>query len=275
MNESILKKFDMSGKTVIVTGASGLLGKQFSLAMAQAGANVLLADLAEDVAHANAAELQSLGLNAASTRVDVTDPESAETMVETALDAYDRVDVLINSAALDPKFDSANAGSQGANAFETYALDSWRQALDVNLTGTFLATQAAVQPMMRQGQGIDVNICNTYGHISPAQRLYERPDGSRSFKPVYYSVTKAGILGFTRFLATYYAGKNIRVNALTPGGVFNDHDETFTNQYSSRTVLGRMAHIDEMSAAMLFLCSDASSYMTGSNLVVDGGWTAW
>lgn len=275
MNEPILKKFDMSGKTVIVTGAAGLLGKQFSLAMAQAGANVLLADLAEDVAHANAAELQSLGLNAASTRVDVTDPKSAEAMVETALDAYDRVDVLINSAALDPKFDSANAGSQGANAFETYALDSWRQALDVNLTGTFLATQAAVQPMLQQGQGVVVNICSTYGLVGPDQRLYERPDGSRSFKPVYYSVTKAGILGFTRFLATYYAGKNIRVNALTPGGVFNDHDETFTNQYSSRTVLGRMAHIDEMSAAMLFLCSDASSYMTGSNLVVDGGWTAW
>ena len=275
MNESILKKFDMSGKTVIVTGAAGLLGKQFSLAIAQAGANVLLADLAEDVAHANAAELQSLGLNAASTRVDVTDPKSARAMVETALDAYDCVDVLINSAALDPKFDPANAGSQGANAFETYALDSWRQALDVNLTGTFLATQAAVQPMLSQGQGVVVNICSTYGLVGPDQRLYERPDGSRSFKPVYYSVTKAGILGFTRYLATYYAGKNIRVNALTPGGVFNDHDETFTNQYNSRTVLGRMAHIDEMSAAMLFLCSDASSYMTGSNLVVDGGWTAW
>lgn len=275
MNESILKKFDMSGKTVIVTGAAGLLGKQFSLAMAQAGANVLLADLAEDVAHANAAELQSLGLNAASTRVDVTDPKSARAMVETALDAYDSVDVLINSAALDPKFDPDNAGSQGANAFETYALDSWRQALDVNLTGTFLATQAAVQPMLRQGQGVVVNICSTYGLVGPDQRLYERPDGSHSFKPVYYSVTKAGILGFTRYLATYYAGKNIRVNALTPGGVFNDHDEIFTNQYSSRTVLGRMAHIDEMSAAMLFLCSDASSYMTGSNLVVDGGWTAW
>jgi len=275
MNVSILKKSDMSGKTVIVTGAAGLLGKQFSLAMAQAGANVLLADLAEDVAHANATELQSLGLNAASTRVDVTDPKSAEAMVETALDTYDRVDVLINSAALDPKFDSANAGSQGANAFETYALDSWRQALDVNLTGTFLATQAAVQPMLRQGQGVVVNICSTYGLVGPDQRLYERPDGSRSFKPAYYSVTKAGILGFTKYLATYYAGKNIRVNALTPGGVFNDHDETFTNQYSSRTVLGRMAHIDEMSAAMLFLCSDASSYMTGSNLVVDGGWTAW
>ena len=275
MSESILNKFDMSGKNVIVTGGAGLLGKQFSLALAQVGANVLLADLAAEAAQVNAAGLQTQGLSAISTGVDVTNPESTSAMVQTALDAFGSVDVLINSAALDPKFDPENAGSQGANAFETYALDSWQQALDVNLTGTFLATRAAVQPMLRQGHGVVVNICSTYGLVGPDQRLYERPDGNRSFKPVYYSVTKAGILGFTRYLAAYYAGKNIRVNALTPGGVYNGHDEVFTSQYSARTILGRMANLDEMSAAMLFLCSDASSYMTGSNLVVDGGWTVW
>lgn len=216
-----------------------------------------------------------MGLNALALEVDVSDPDSTKSMVERALTVFGSVDVLVNSAALDPKFDSAGVSAQGANAFESFSLDAWRQALDVNLTGMFLSSQAAVVPMLKQGQGVIVNICSMYGLVGPDQRLYERPDGTRQFKPVYYSTTKAGVLGFTRYLATYYAGKNIRVNALTPGGVFNDHDEVFTTQYSARTVLGRMANLDEMNGAMLFLCSDASSYMTGSNLVVDGGWIAW
>lgn len=275
MTDSVLKKFDMSGKTAVVTGAAGLLGQQFSLALAQAGASIVLADLSEETIAKQAQSLRQQGFKALGVSVDVTDPESNKAMVEAALTQYGSVDVLVNSAALDPKFDPANVNSQGANAFEDYSLESWRQALDVNLTGMFLATQAAVAPMLQQGQGVIVNIASIYGLVAPDQRLYERPDGTRSFKPVYYSVTKAGVLGFTRYLAAYYAGKNIRVNALTPGGVYNEHDEVFTAQYSSRTILGRMANIDEMSAAMLFLCSDASSYMTGGNLVVDGGWTAW
>ncbi len=275
MTTSIFSKFDMTGKTAVITGAAGLLGRQFCLALAQTGANIVMADLASDIAAENAAEFKNMGFNAIPVKVDVSDPSSVKLMVNQALTAFGSVDVLINSAALDPKFDSTNAAAQEANAFETYSLYSWRQALEVNLTGMFLASQAAVVPMLEQGQGVIVNICSTYGLVGPDQRLYERPDGTRQFKPVYYSVTKAGVLGFTRYLATYYAGKNIRVNALTPGGVFNDHDAIFTAQYSSRTVLGRMANLDEMNAAMLFLCSDASSYMTGGNLVVDGGWTAW
>lgn len=275
MTESIFKKFDMTGKTAIITGAAGLLGKQFCLALAQVGANVVMADLEKKPVLENEVEFREMGLNALALEVDVSDPDSTKSMVERALTVFGSVDVLVNSAALDPKFDSAGVSAQGANAFESFSLDAWRQALDVNLTGMFLSSQAAVVPMLKQGQGVIVNICSMYGLVGPDQRLYERPDGTRQFKPVYYSTTKAGVLGFTRYLATYYAGKNIRVNALTPGGVFNDHDEVFTAQYSARTVLGRMANLDEMNGAMLFLCSDASSYMTGSNLVVDGGWTAW
>jgi len=235
----------------------------------------VMADLEKKPVLENEVEFREIGLNALALEVDVSDPDSTKSMVERALTVFGSVDVLVNSAALDPKFDSAGVSAQGANAFESFSLDAWRQALDVNLTGMFLSSQAAVVPMLKQGQGVIVNICSMYGLVGPDQRLYERPDGTRQFKPVYYSTTKAGVLGFTRYLATYYAGKNIRVNALTPGGVFNDHDEVFTTQYSARTVLGRMANLDEMNGAMLFLCSDASSYMTGSNLVVDGGWIAW
>ena len=273
--QNVLDKFNLKGNTVLVTGGGGLLGRQFALALAQAGANVMLADLAYEAAADQAEVIRAEGLSAEALAVDVIDPDSTRAMVEQTLARFGRLDVLINSAALDPKFDPQHQSEQAANAFETYSLEAWRKALDVNLTGMFLASQAAVQPMLAQGKGVIINICSTYGINGPDQRIYIRLDGTRSYKPVYYSVTKAGVLGFTRYLAAYYAGKNIRVNALTPGGVYNQHDEVFVKAYSAKTILGRMANLDEMSAAMLFLASDASSYMTGSNLIVDGGWTAW
>ena len=273
--QNVLDKFNLKGSTVLVTGGGGLLGRQFALALAQAGADVMLADLAYEAAADQAEVIRAEGLSAEALAVDVVDPDSTRAMVEQTLARFGRLDVLINSAALDPKFDPQHQSEQAANAFETYSLEAWRKALDVNLTGMFLASQAAVQPMLAQGKGVIINICSTYGINGPDQRIYIRPDGTRSYKPVYYSVTKAGVLGFTRYLAAYYAGKNIRVNALTPGGVYNQHDEVFVKAYSAKTILGRMANIDEMGAAMLFLASDASSYMTGANLIVDGGWTAW
>jgi 2-deoxy-D-gluconate 3-dehydrogenase len=272
---SIMDKFSLAGRTALVTGGAGLLGRQFTRALGEAGAGVVVADLDLVQAQEQADALQAAGIEALAVEVDVTDPDSAAAMVSKAVDQFGRLDVIVNSAALDPKFDPDNLVSQSANAFETYPLESWKQAIDVNLTGMFLACQAAARQMLAQEYGVIINICSTYGLVGPDQRLYERPEGPRQYKPVYYTVSKAGVLGLTKYLATYYAGKPIRVNALTPGGVYNQHDDTFLKAYSSRTVIGRMANPDEMSGAVVFLASEASSYMTGANLVVDGGWTAW
>jgi NAD(P)-dependent dehydrogenase (short-subunit alcohol dehydrogenase family) len=271
----IMDKFKMDGQAAVVTGGAGLLGKEFCRSLAQAGAGVVVADVFGDKACQFAETLCAEGLRAVGVEVDVTQPGSVQAMVDTCVKAFGRLDVLVCSAAMDPKFDADNAARQGANAFETYPLEAWQQALDVNLTGMFLCAQAASAPMLKQNHGVMINICSTYGLVGPDQRIYERPDTPPAFKPVFYSVTKAGVLGLTRYLATYYAGKNIRANALSPGGVYNQHDEVFVKNYNYRTVMGRMANQDEMSGALLFLASDASSYMTGSNLVVDGGWTAW
>jgi 2-deoxy-D-gluconate 3-dehydrogenase len=272
---TIMDKFSLAGRTALVTGGAGLLGRQFTRALGEAGAKVVVADLDLAQSEAQADALAQDGLDAIALQVDVTDPESVAALVDRSVDHFGSLDVIVNSAALDPKFDPENLDAQSGNAFESYPLETWKKAIDVNLTGMFLACQAAARQMVAQDYGKIINICSTYGLVGPDQRLYERPDGPRQYKPVYYTVSKAGVLGLTKYLATYYAGTNIRVNALTPGGVYNQHDDTFLKAYSSRTVIGRMAHQDEMSGAVVFLASEASSYMTGANLVVDGGWTAW
>lgn len=273
---TIFDKFRMDGQTAVVTGGIGLLGKEFCKTLAQAGADVIVADLNGAAAESVAAEIRGMGGKAFGVGVNVTDPASVEAMVDFALEKTGRLDVLVCSAALDPKFD--NTQGKHLNDFESYPLKQWQDALDVNLTGLFLCAQAAVRPMKAQNHGVIINICSTYGLVGPDQRLYERPGqdpAQKQFKPVFYSVTKSGVVGLTKYLATYFAGTGIRANCLTPGGVFNNHDDVFNSQYSARTVLGRMAHKDEMNGALLYLASDASTYMTGSNLVVDGGWTAW
>lgn len=261
----------------LVTGGGGLLGAEFCRALAEAGAAVVVADLDAAGAQAVEAKIASAGGRAAAVSADVTDPQSTQAMVAAALEAFGRLDILVNSAALDPKFDPKHqaASELGAGAFEDFPLSAWQQALDVNLTGAFLSCQAAAGPMLAQGAGVMINVSSIYGVSAPDQRLYLRPGQPPKFKPVYYTVTKAGLLGLTRYLAAYYAGKNLRVNALTPGGVFNGHEADFVQAYSARAILGRMAEKDEMNGALVFLASDASAYMTGANLVVDGGWTVW
>ena len=271
---TIFDKFSMQGRTVLVTGGAGLLGREFCRTLAEAGATVYVAEITLDLSTPVADELTSAGYLAKAVGVDITQPETVRRVVEEIADETGRLDALVNSAALDPKFDPAHAFS-GNNAFEDYPLHSWQQAVDVNLTGAFLVSQACARQMVKQGKGSIINLCSMYGLVGPDQRIYEKPGKPQVYKPVYYPVTKAGILGLTRYIATYYAGTQIRANALTPGGIFNNNDEVFLKQYSARAVMGRMGNKDEMNGAVLFLASDASSYMTGANLVVDGGWTAW
>jgi 2-deoxy-D-gluconate 3-dehydrogenase len=266
--------FDITGKVIIITGGAGLLGSQYTQALSQAGANTVVADINEEAAEKVAFGVK--GAKAIAITVDVTNPASTQDMVERTLKVFGRLDGLVNNAALDPKFEPKHE-SEHTYAFETYPLKLWNQGIAVNLTGMFLCAQAVAPAMLSQGKGVIVNISSMYGLVGPDQRLYERddPDAPRTYKPVIYSVTKSAVLGFTRYLAAYWAGKGIRVNALTPGGVFNDHDEEFVQRYNWRTPLGRMARKDEYCGALIFLLSEASSYMTGANLLVDGGWTTW
>lgn len=274
---TIQEKFDLKGRVAIVTGGGGQLGTEFCKTLAEAGASVVVVDLNVSASQAAADSLTNGGYKALAIPTNITQPDEVDALVRRTLSTFGRLDILVNSAALDPKFDP-DAVNKGITpgAFEDYPLDLWNSALNVNLTGMFLMTQACVKPMIEQGKkGSIINICSTYGLNGPDQRIYIK-DGQRvAFKPVYYTVTKAGVMGFTKYLAAYYAGTDIRVNALTPGGVFNNHEDYFVRNYSAKTIMGRMAHKDEMNGALLFLASDASSYMTGNNVVVDGGWTAW
>jgi NAD(P)-dependent dehydrogenase (short-subunit alcohol dehydrogenase family) len=269
--------FDLAGRVAVLTGGAGLLGRQYTRTLLSAGARVLVADLDGDVAEREAAAaVAEVGGEALGLGVDVTQPERVNALIGATLSTWGRLDILINNAAIDPKADG-QADNALSNTFEDFPLAQWQHSLDVNLTGAFLCSQAAGRAMVRAGRGVIVNVSSTYGLVAPDQRLYQRDDEEeqRQFKPASYAVTKAAVAHLTRYLAAYWAPSGIRVNTLTPHGVFNGHDEQFVRRYNIRTPLGRMARIDEMNGPLLFLVSDASSYMTGANLVVDGGWTVW
>jgi NAD(P)-dependent dehydrogenase (short-subunit alcohol dehydrogenase family) len=272
--------FRLDGRVALVTGGAGLLGRRYCEVLLQAGARVVIGDLDGGRAEALATELPSA--EALGVRLDVADEASVHQTVGRAVERFGRLDILVNNAAL-----TVRAGSERLSPvdyfapFEDYKREVWDQALSVNLTGMVLCAQAAGRQMLGQDPpgGVMVNISSTYGVVAPDQRLYEgvtSPYAETGFNtPVSYAVTKTAVLGLTRYLATYWGDKNIRVNALTPHGVFDNHDDSFVRNFVYRSPLGRMARNDEYRGALLFLVSNASSYMTGANLIVDGGWTAW
>jgi NAD(P)-dependent dehydrogenase (short-subunit alcohol dehydrogenase family) len=267
--------FDLHGRVAVVTGGLGLLGRQFCAALLDAGGEVVIADVDATGSRRFAEELAWMGQGRAfGFGVDVTSPESLQALRDEVLRRSGRIDVLINSAAINDRFDEYSGAE--LSRFESYPLAVWERALSVNLTGTFLACQVLGTEMARKGTGSIINIASTYGMVAPDQRIYRRPDGTQHFwKSPSYPAAKGGVIAFSRFLASYWAEAGVRVNVISPGGVEQAQEPHFVQSYSARTPLGRMARPGELRGAALYLASDASSYVTGANLVVDGGWTAW
>jgi NAD(P)-dependent dehydrogenase (short-subunit alcohol dehydrogenase family) len=267
----VLDKFSLTDRVAIVTGALGLIGRNHCQALAEAGANVVVADLNEAAAQSFASELgdSHFGIG-----LDVTDEATVKQVRDRILERYDRIDVLVNNAALNEAVENP-AMALELTAFENFPVAQFRASLDVNVTGVFLCSQVFGSVMAQQGKGSIINVASTYGLVGPDQSIYRNEAGEQTFyKTAAYPATKGAVVNFTRFLAAYWGQKGVRVNTLSPGGVENGQNEFFISNYSAKTVLGRMAQPDEYQGAVVFLASDASAYMSGANLVVDGGWTA-
>jgi NAD(P)-dependent dehydrogenase (short-subunit alcohol dehydrogenase family) len=274
------EKFDLTGKTALITGAAGLLGMEHAAALLESGATVVLTDLS-----ASSLEAAMRGLNdqyaagkVVAAVMDVTNPESVTAVEEMVSAKGLRIDILINNAAIDPKV-TREQGLIEASRLENFPLNQWNLQLAVGLTGAFICCQTFGSSMAQDGKGgVILNIASDLSVFAPDQRLYRQaglPEELQPVKPVTYSVIKTGLIGLTRYLATYWAAQGVRCNALSPGGIYTGQAEDFVQRLTSLIPLGRMASKDEYRAAVQFLCSDASAYMNGQNVVMDGGRSAY
>jgi NAD(P)-dependent dehydrogenase (short-subunit alcohol dehydrogenase family) len=271
------KDISVEGKVILLTGAFGLIGKEISRSFLEQGAKVILADINEQAQAAIKADLLKHFTDEQFliSTLDITNDASIENCLNKVLDKYGRVDVLINNAAIDAKFDKHHSSAVNNSRFENYPIELLRKSVDVNLIGTVQITQAVCRIMMRQKSGNIINVASTYSLVAPNQELYNFGEEEIKYKPIDYIATKSFVPNYTRYLATFYAKENIRCNAIVPHGIYNEHEEKFTNNFAKYSPLGRMCDKSELRGPFTFLASDASSYMTGSVLVVDGGWTAW
>ena len=271
---SLNKIFDLTNRNIVVTGSAGLLGSQYAHILSEAGANVILVDvnfkknkkLEQTLVRKFKTKAQAYSANLAK-KSDV------QKLRKNVTADYKKIDGLVNNAAYTTNI-SRKAAAKFYVPFERLSLDVWEKTLGINLTGVFLCSQEFGKIMSQQKKGVIVNVSSIYGIVGADQRIYGK---SKLNLPASYAATKGAIVNLTRYLAAYWQRKNIRVNTLTLGGVFDGsyQNSKFVKSYSEKTILGRMANKDEFNGALLFLLSDASSYMTGANLVVDGGWTAW
>jgi NAD(P)-dependent dehydrogenase (short-subunit alcohol dehydrogenase family) len=276
----INEKFDLTGRCALITGAAGLLGIEHASALLQNGAVVVLTDIDTSALDSSKDKLNH-EFDAENIHVklmDVCDPDSIRTVAEDLERMGICVDILVNNAAIDPKVD----GEQGlveTSRLENFSLEQWNLQVAVGLTGAFLCSQTFGTEMASRGNGgVILNIASDLSVFSPDQRIYRKSGVAEELqpvKPVTYSVIKTGLVGLTRYLATYWSDKGIRCNALSPGGIFNGQGDEFVERLSSLIPLGRMASRDEYRSALQFLCSDASLYLNGQNIVMDGGRSAW
>ena len=274
MRNMIDKIFHVKNKNIVLTGSSGRLGQQHANFLSEAGANMILIDIDNKSNSKFSSQLKKkYKTNPNYYTCDITKKDELKKISKLIIKEYSVIDGLINNAGFTTSFAKKEKKSSYSSSFEDFPLELWNQTLSVNLTGSFLCCQEFGRHMVKQKKGSIINIASHYGLIAPDQRIY---GNSGLNLPISYAASKSGILNLTRYLASYWRGKNIRVNTLTPGGVLDKklQSKEFIKKYSEKTILNRLANPDEYNAAILFLISDASSYMTGSNLIIDGGWTS-
>ncbi len=272
---SVRNAFDLSGKTAMITGAGGLLGPKHAEAIIEVGGTVILTDHHLDRVERKVSELNDKygEGSAVGYHMDVTDPKSVQAVV----DLCDKIDILINNAAKDPKV-KKGGGLTPDSRFETMTPEYWNEGVDAAMNGTFFCSQAVANKMLENGGGVILNVASDLGVIAPDQRLYRQEgveDNMQNVKPITYSAAKWAIVGMTKYLAVYFAEKNIRVNSISPTAVYNNHPEEFVEKLTNIIPMNRMSRLDEYKGAIVFMCSDASSYMTGENVVIDGGKSVW
>lgn len=277
MKQILQNKFDLNGKVAVITGGAGFLGVKHAEAIIYGGGIPVLVDIeaAKPIEKAKALSQQH-GSQTFGVITNITKTNEVTEMLNWILRTLGHVDILINNAANNPKMESS--AGHAWSRLENFSLSIWEQDIAVGLTGAFLCSKIVGTELARQRQGVILNVASDLGIIAPDQRIYRQenlPDDEQPVKPVTYSVVKSGLIGLTRYLATYWAAQGVRVNSLVPGGVVNGQPEDFIQRLANLIPIGRMANADEYQAAVLFLCSDASSYMTGANLIIDGGRTCW